>query len=64
MAAQYLTFGRLFESSELIARIEAVNANAVARIGAKILASGPMSIAVLGPAGELGSYDRIASRFA
>jgi predicted Zn-dependent peptidase len=64
MAAQYLTFGRLFEPSELIARIEAVDTHAVARIGAKILASGPMSIAVLGPAGELGSYDRIVSRFA
>jgi predicted Zn-dependent peptidase len=64
MAAQYLTFGRLFEPSELIARIDAVDTHAVARIGAKILASGPMSIAVLGPAGELGSYDRIASRFA
>ena len=64
MASQYLTFGRLFEPAELIARIDAVDTKAVSRIGARILESGPMSIAVLGPAGELGSYDRIAARFA
>jgi predicted Zn-dependent peptidase len=63
IAGQYLTFGRLFSPRELIARIDAVDANAVSRMAARILGSGPMSLAVLGPSGQLGSYDHVAARF-
>ncbi len=63
IAGQYLTFGRLFSPRELIARIDAVDANAVRRMAARILGSGPMSLAVLGPSGQLGSYDHVAARF-
>ena len=64
IAGQYLTFGRLFTPRELIARIDAVDAAAVRSMAARILSSGPMSLAVLGPASQLGSYDKIAGRFA
>jgi predicted Zn-dependent peptidase len=64
IAGQYLTFGRLFSPRELTARIDAVDAAAVRRLAARILGSGPMSLAVLGPAGGLGSYDRVTARFA
>jgi predicted Zn-dependent peptidase len=63
IAAQYLTFGRLFSPRELIARVDAVDAAAVRRMAARILASGPMSLAVLGPSSQLASYDQIAARF-
>lgn len=63
IAGQYLTFGRLFTPRELIARIDAVDATQVRRMAARILASGPMSLAVLGPASQLGSYDHVAARF-
>jgi predicted Zn-dependent peptidase len=63
IAAQYLTFGRLFSPRELIARIDAVDAAAVRRMAARILASGPLSLAVLGPSSQLASYDQIAARF-
>lgn len=64
MAGQYLTYGRLIEPRELIARINAIDTTAVSNIGAKILASGPLSLAALGPVGDLGSYDKVAKRFA
>ena len=64
IAGQYLTFGRLFTPRELIARIDAVDAAAVRSMAARILSSGPKSLAVLGPASQLGSYDKIAGRFA
>ena len=63
MAAQYLTYGRLIDARELIAKINAIDTAAVSRIAAKVLASGPLSLAALGPMGNLGSYDRIAQRF-
>lgn len=63
IAGQYLTYGRLYSPRELITRIEQVDTAAVSRIGAQVLASGPLSLAVLGPAGSLGAYDRVAARF-
>jgi predicted Zn-dependent peptidase len=63
MAAQYLTYGRLIDTHELIVKINAIDAKAVSRTAGKILASGPLSIAAMGPMGNLGSYDRIVQRF-
>lgn len=64
IAAHMFTYGRVMDTRELIAKIEAIDTNAVARIGQKILSKARLSLAALGPMGALGSYDRIAQRFA
>ncbi len=64
IAAHMFTFGRLIGTKELIAKIDAVDAKAVSRIAAKVLSQGALSLAALGPLGGLGSYDRVAGRFA
>lgn len=64
VAGQYLTYGRLYTPRELIARIDVVDAADVSRIAARILKSGPLSFAALGPVGSLGSYDQISQWFA
>jgi predicted Zn-dependent peptidase len=64
IAGQMLTYGHLIDTRELIAKIDAVDAKAVSRIAAKVLANGALSLAAMGPVGKLGSYDRVAQRFA
>ena len=64
IAAHMFTFGRIMDTRELIAKIEAVDTKAVSRIAGKVLAKARLSMAALGPMGTLGSYDRIAQRFA
>ncbi len=64
IAAQMFTYGRLLDTRELIAKIDAVDANAVGRIAKKVLSNGPLTFTALGPVGALGSYDRVAQRFA
>ncbi|MBP6011093.1 MAG: insulinase family protein [Alphaproteobacteria bacterium] len=64
MAGQMFIYGRLIDAHELIAKIDAIDTKAVSRIGQKILANGQLSLAALGPVGSLGSYDRVAKRFA
>ena len=58
------TYGRIMDTRELIAKVEAVDAKAVTRIAGKILTKTRLSLAALGPMGTLGSYDRIVQRFA
>jgi predicted Zn-dependent peptidase len=64
IAANMFTYGRMVDTQELVAKIDAVDAKAVSRIGARILKGGALSLAALGPVGTLGSYDRVAQRFA
>jgi predicted Zn-dependent peptidase len=64
IAAQMLTYGRIMDTRELIAKIDAVDAKTVSRIAAKVLKNGALSLAAMGPVGKLGSYDRVAQRFA
>ena len=64
MAGQMFIYGRLIDARELIAKIDAVDTKAVSRMGRKILSGGGLSMAALGPVGNLGSYDRVAQRFA
>ena len=64
IAAHMFTYGRIMDTRELIAKIEAVDAKAVTRIAGKILTKARLSLAALGPMGTLGSYDRIVQRFA
>ncbi|MBL9099115.1 MAG: insulinase family protein [Alphaproteobacteria bacterium] len=63
IAAHMFTYGRLFDTREIIAKIDAVDTAAVSRIAAKVLANGGLSFAALGPVGTLGNYDRVARRF-
>lgn len=64
IAAQMFTYGRLMDTRELIAKIDAIDTKAVSRVAAKVLANGGLTFAALGPVGALGSYDRVAKRFA
>jgi len=64
IAAHLFTYGRLLSTEELVARVEAVDTKAVSRIAAKVLKNSKLTLAALGPVGKLGSYDRVAQRFA
>jgi predicted Zn-dependent peptidase len=64
IAAHMFTYGRIIGTRELIEKIEAIDAKAVARIAAKVLSKAKLTMAALGPMGTLGSYDRVAQRFA
>ncbi len=64
IAGHLFTYGRLLDTRELIAKIDAVDAKTVSRIAAKILSNGALTLTALGPVGALGSYDRVAQRFA
>ncbi len=64
IAAHMFTYGRILDTRELIAKIEAVDTKEVTRIAGKILTNTRLTLAALGPMGTLGSYDRIAQRFA
>jgi predicted Zn-dependent peptidase len=60
MAQQLLIFGRLIPVAEQIARIDAVDAEAVARIAVKIF-SGRPTVTSLGPLANLADYDTVAA---
>ena len=61
LARQLMVFGRAIPIAETIERVEAVDADAVARVARRIAAS-PPTLAVLGPANGLPSVDRVAER--
>jgi len=62
LAQQVLTFGRPLSVAEIVAKIEAVDAQAV-RGFAHRLATGRPTLASLGPVAKVESYDRVAARF-
>lgn len=62
LARQLLIFGRPIPLSELVARIDAVDAAAIARLADRLAKNRP-TIATLGPIGKLASYDDIAAKF-
>jgi predicted Zn-dependent peptidase len=64
IAAHLFTFGRLLSTEEVIARIDAVDTKAVSRVAANVLKNSKLSLAAMGPVSKLGSYDRVAQRFA
>jgi predicted Zn-dependent peptidase len=64
IARQILIFGRPVPTQELIAKVDAVDADLVRRFGTEIVGKSKPAFAALGPISKLESYDRIAARFA
>lgn len=62
LARQMQVFARPVPPEELVAKIEAVDAQHVAKAAKRILASGKPTLAALGPLGRLESYDSLAAR--
>ncbi len=62
-ATHMLVFGRPLELGELVARIDEVDDAAVERVARRI-ASGPPTLAALGPVGRIEEYDRLAQQIA
>ncbi|MGN6517259.1 MAG: M16 family metallopeptidase [Rhizomicrobium sp.] len=63
IAAQFFTFGRVIPVSELISKLDAVDASAVRRFGERMMATRNPAMAALGPIGKLEFHDRFAQRF-
>ncbi len=63
IAAQWFTHGRVLSIEELTSRLEAVDAAAVRRFGARLMETQRPSIAAVGPVGHLESYENFAGRF-
>jgi predicted Zn-dependent peptidase len=62
IAGQMFTFGRVQSTSEIVAQIEAVDAAALKRFAARVMAS--PAIAAIGPVKRLERHDVFAARFA
>jgi len=62
LARQLLIFGRPLEISEIVGKIDAVDAEAVRRVVTRILKSRP-TLSALGPVSGLESFDQIVARF-
>jgi predicted Zn-dependent peptidase len=56
-----LVFGRPLDLSEMVARIDGVDAAAVARVAARLRTAAP-TLTALGPVGRIEPYRRIAER--
>jgi predicted Zn-dependent peptidase len=61
---QMLIHGRILDTSEIIAAVDAVDEAAVQRVAGRILKGGAPAVAAVGPVGALASHDRIAAQFA
>jgi len=61
-ARQMLIFGRPIPSAEIIAHIDAVDAQALTRIAGRLIADGRPTITALGPVAAVASYETIAGR--
>ncbi len=62
LAQHMLVFGRPIPVEETVARIDAVDSAAIARVGRRLLEA-PITCAALGPVDGLENYDQIAARF-
>lgn len=63
LGSQLLIYGRAMPPEEISARIDAVDADAVATVARRLFA-GPPVLASMGPAGRLEKLDRLAARLA
>jgi predicted Zn-dependent peptidase len=64
LGRQLQIFGRALEPAEIVEKIDAVDAAAVRSLAGRIIGSGGLSLAAMGPIGRLEDHDRIAARFA
>lgn len=62
LARQLLIYGRPVPAAEVIAKIDAVDADAIARVAQRVVSS-KLSVAALGLIGKLEGYDRLSGRF-
>jgi predicted Zn-dependent peptidase len=62
-ARQLLIYGRTLPTAEVIAEVEAVDAAALRRFGARLLGGTAPTMAAIGPIGRLESYTTFAARF-
>jgi predicted Zn-dependent peptidase len=63
IASQLLTYGHVLSLDEILAKLDAVDADAVRRFGARVMATARPSIAAVGPSKHLENYDAFAGRF-
>ena len=63
IAAQWFTHGRVLPVEELTSRLEAIDAAAVRRFGARLMQTLRPAMAAVGPVGHLESYETFAGRF-
>ncbi len=63
IAQHYLTYGEVPDIRSLIAKIEAVDADALHNFARKLLARQRPALAAVGPLGKLENYDSLAARF-
>ena len=63
IAGHIFAFGRVLSVEEMTARLDAVDAAAVRRFGAQVMASTSPAVATVGPAGKLERYGVFAARF-
>ncbi|MGE0095717.1 MAG: M16 family metallopeptidase [Alphaproteobacteria bacterium] len=62
LAQNLMVYGRIVPVEEIVAKIDAIDEASVERVAARLLASAP-TVAAVGPLGQLGDYETIASRF-
>ncbi|MDZ4736572.1 MAG: pitrilysin family protein [Rhodospirillaceae bacterium] len=63
LSGQLFVYGRPLDTAELLARIDAVDRDAVARIAQRLIAS-PPTVTSIGPSGNVPTADAIAARLA
>jgi predicted Zn-dependent peptidase len=63
ISSQLLAYGRVMPVSEMIAKLEVVDAAAVRRFGDRVMATAKPSLAAVGPLKKLESYETFAGRF-
>jgi predicted Zn-dependent peptidase len=64
IARQQMIFGRIPQVEELIAKVEAVDVEAVRRVAHRVFSGARPAVAAVGALESLASYDEIAARFA
>ncbi len=63
IAAQLFAFGHVIPVSEMSAKLDAIDASAVRRFGARVMAAQNPTMAAIGPVAKLESHTRFAQRF-
>ena len=58
-----LVYGEYIPAERILARIDAVTSDDIARLALQVTAAGPLTLAALGPTKKLESYDAAATRF-